>query len=201
MKALIITDVQHDFMPGSALGVPHGNEIIPIINRLIPHFQHVIATLDWHPENHVSFARTHGAKVGDVIQVDGKEQILWPVHCLQHTHGAGFASGLKKESIEVIFHKGIDPKVDSYSAFFDAARHRSTGLADYLQKHKLQELYFVGLATDYCILYSVLDALELGFEVTVIQNACRAINLHPGDGDKALEKMRLKGVKLTSFNP
>ena len=196
MKTLIITDVQHDFMPGSVLGAPHANEIVPIINRIIPHFDHVIATLDWHPENHVSFADAHGAKVGDVRRVGGREQILWPVHCVQNSHGAHFAKGLHTEKIEVVFHKGVDANVDSYSAFFDAARHRATGLEAYLEKHNLWKLYFVGLATDYCILYSVLDALELGFDVTVIRDACRAIDLHKGDGERAMETMRSKGAKL-----
>ena len=197
MKTLIVIDVQHDFMPGGALGVPHGDEIVLVINRLIPHFEHVVATLDWHLENHVSFAKTHGRKAGDVIEVGGNEQILWPVHCVQNSHGASLADGLKKEKIEASFYKGIDPKVDSYSAFFDNARNRSTGLEEYLVKNKLHKLYFVGLATDYCVLYSVLDALELGFDVIVIRDACRAINLHPGDEEKALEKMKSKGAKIS----
>jgi len=192
MKTLIITDVQHDFMPGGALGVPHANEIIPIINALIPHFEHVIATLDWHPENHVSFASTHGKKPGEMFGT----QILWPDHCVQNSHGANLVAGLKKEKIEAIFHKGTDPDVDSYSAFFDDARHRATGLDEYLEKHKLRDLYFVGLATDYCVLYSVLDALELGFSVSVIRDACRAINLHPLDEQRALETMRAGGAKF-----
>ena len=178
MKTLVITDVQHDFMPGGALSVPHGNEIVPMINALIPQFDHVIATMDWHPLNHVSF------------------ETLWPVHCVQNTHGANLGTGLHKERIEEIFRKGINPLVDSYSAFFDEARHRSTGLEQYWRDHQLNDLYFVGLATDYCVLYSVLDALDLGFQVTVIRDGCRGINLQPDDEEKAFKRMENKGAKI-----
>lgn len=196
MKTLIITDVQHDFMPGGALGIPGANAIVPIINHLIPKFDHVLATQDWHPPHHISFAVSHGKKVGEVIEVGDLKQILWPVHCVQNTHGADFVDGLHRDRIEAIFHKGTDPKIDSYSTFFDNARKRHTGLAEHLRKHNLKDLYFVGLATDYCILYSVLDALELGFNVWVIQDACRAINIHPADEEYAIEKMRKKGAKI-----
>ncbi len=196
MRTLIITDVQHDFMPGGALGIAGANAIIPVINRLIPKFDHVLATQDWHPPHHISFASTHRKKVGEVIQVNGIEQILWPDHCVQNTHGADFAQGLHRERIGAIFHKGTDPKVDSYSTFFDNARKRHTGLAAHLQKHNLKDLYFVGLATDYCVLYSVLDALELGFNTWVVRDACRAINLQPADEEQALEKMRKKGAQI-----
>lgn len=198
MRTLIITDVQHDFMPGGALGVKEGNEIVPVINELIPHFDHVFATQDWHPPHHISFASAHGKKPGEKIQVGSGEQILWPDHCLQKTRGADLAHGLHREKIEAIFHKGVDPKVDSYSTFYDNARKRSTGLADHLRKHHLTDLYFVGLATDYCVLYSVLDALDLGFPTWVIRDACRAINLRPGDEERAFEKMREKGAKIVT---
>jgi len=195
-KTLIITDVQHDFMPGGALGIEGANAIIPLINRLIPKFDSVFATQDWHPPHHVSFAATHNKKPGDKILVGEIEQILWPVHCIQNTWGADFAKGLHRERIEAVFHKGVDPKVDSYSTFFDNARKRSTGLADRLRRDKLEDLYFVGVATDYCVLYSVLDSLDLGFRTTVIRDACRAINLHPNDEEKALEKMERKGAHI-----
>lgn len=196
MKTLIITDVQHDFLPGGSLGVPGGDEIIPIINRIMSHFEHVFATQDWHPPHHISFASQHNKKAGEVIRAGDIEQILWPVHCVQNTYGAELAKGLKKKRIEAIFHKGTDRKVDSYSTFFDNARLRSTGLAVHLLEKGLKDLYFVGLATDYCILYSVLDAIDLGFNSWVIQDACRAINLHPGDEKKAIEMMRQKGAKI-----
>lgn len=195
-KTLIITDVQHDFMPGGALGIEGANAIIPVINALIPKFDHVFATQDWHPPHHVSFAPTHNKKPGETIRMGEIEQILWPVHCVQNTWGAELAKGLHREKIETIFHKGVDPKVDSYSTFFDNSRKRSTGLADRLKKNQLDNLYFVGLATDYCVLYSVLDSLDLGFRTTVVRDACRAINLHPGDEEKAIEKMRQKGAQI-----
>jgi nicotinamidase/pyrazinamidase len=196
MKTLIITDVQNDFLPGGALGIAKADEIIPVINALIPTFDHVIATQDWHPPHHISFASTHHKKVGERIFIDGIEQILWPDHCIQHTKGAELSSLLKTESIAKVFHKGTDPKIDSYSAFFDNARRRHTGLESYLRKNHLTDLFFVGLATDYCVLYSVLDALELGFNVTVIAAGCRPVNLKEGDGERALQIMRSKGAHL-----
>lgn len=196
MKTLIITDLQHDFLPGGALGIPGGDAIIPIINRILPKFDHVFATQDWHPPHHVSFASVHGKKVGEVIQVGGHTQILWPDHCIQNTYGSELAKGLHRGQIEAIFHKGTDPKVDSYSTFFDDNRKRSTGLALHLQKHQLKDLYFVGLATDYCVLYSVLDSLELGFQSWVIRDACKAINLHEGDEKRAILTMQSKGAHM-----
>ncbi len=196
MKTLIIVDVQHDFMPGGALGIAEANAIVPIINRLIPHFDHVFATQDWHPSHHVSFATTHQKKVGERIQVGEVEQILWPVHCVQGTWGAELAEGLHQEKIEAVFHKGVDPRVDSYSTFFDNARKRATGLAERLHRQKLSDLYFVGLATDCCVLYSALDALDLGFQTSIIRDACRAIDLNPGDEKRALEKMRQRGARI-----
>lgn len=196
MKTLIITDVQHDFLPGGALAVPGGDEIIPVINRILPQFNHVFATLDWHPPHHMSFASTHKKKPGDLIWVNGMQQILWPDHCIQNTYGAEIAESLHKEKIEMTFHKGTSPDVDSYSTFFDNARKRSTGLGDYLKKLHLKDLYFVGLATDYCVLYSVLDALDLGFKVWVIRDACRAINIKSDDEQKAFEKMAAHGARV-----
>ena len=195
---LIITDVQRDFMPGGTLGVSGANFIIQTINQLIPKFDHVVAVRDWHPPGHVSFASTHGKRTGETIKIGGVEQILWPDHCIQDTRGAHLADGLETAKIEAMLNKGTDPLVDSYSGFFDSHRHRSTGLADFLKEHKLKELYFVGVATDYCILYSVLDALELGFKVTVIVDACRAINRRLGDENRAIEAMKAKGAKIVT---
>jgi nicotinamidase/pyrazinamidase len=196
VKTLIITDVQHDFLPGGPLGISGSEAIIPIINWMMPKFEHVVATQDWHPPHHVSFASVHKKQVGETIQVGETTQILWPDHCIQNTYGAELAVGLHQDQIEAIFHKGTDHKVDSYSTFFDTARKRSTGLADHLLKRRLKDLYFVGLATDYCVLYSVLDALELGFNAWVIQDACRWINLNAGDEARAIEAMRFKGAKI-----
>lgn len=196
MKTLILTDLQNDFLPGGALGVPSADLMIPLINQLLPHFEHVIATMDWHPAHHVSFASTHGKKPRDLVEIHGKEQILWPDHCIQNSWGAALVKELDENRIERFFYKGSDPAIDSYSVFFDALRHRSTGLADYLHKNGLKDLYFCGLTTDYCVLYSVLDARELGFSVTVIRDCCYAINLKKGDEEDAFKKMQAKGARI-----
>ncbi len=202
MKALLIVDIQNDFMPGGALPVPRGDEVIPIINKLIPHFSLVVATQDWHPKNHISFAANHrGKKVGEIIVVEGISQVLWPVHCVQNTHGASLVDRLNKKSIAKIFFKGVDSLVDGYSAFFDNARIKQTGLNEYLKASQVQDLYIAGIATDYCVLYSTLDAIDMGFSVYVIADACRAINLQSEDEKKALELMREKGAHImTSEN-
>lgn len=196
MKVLIISDMQNDFLPGGALAVPGSDAVISVINQLMFRFDHVIASMDWHPPNHISFAKTHNRNVGDVIQVVGKPQILWPAHCVQNTSGASLSSQLHKERIEAVFHKGTNPGIDSYSAFFDNAHEHSTGLHEFLQKKQWKDLYFTGLATDYCILYSVLDALRLGYLATIIQDGCKSINLHPNDGMLALKTMKAHGAKI-----
>ncbi|MBU6383763.1 MAG: bifunctional nicotinamidase/pyrazinamidase [Verrucomicrobia bacterium] len=191
-RALILVDVQNDFLPGGALAVPDGDAVIPVINRILPQFEHVFATQDWHPPHHVSFASTHKKRVHDVIWVQGMQQMLWPDHCVHDTAGAQLADALHKGAIEQIFHKGTALDVDSYSAFFDNARKGSTGLADHLKHLHIRDLYFAGLATDYCVLYSALDALDLGFKVWVIRDACRAI----GDAESAFKKMAHHGAKI-----
>ena len=199
MKTLILVDVQNDFMPGGALGVPAADEIVPLINQLIPHFSLVLATQDWHPPDHVSFAKSHpGKNVGDKIQVEGISQVLWPVHCIRNTKGAELVPHLNKEKIESIFYKGTDKFIDSYSAFFDNAHRRSTGLYDYLKTRGVKEIHIAGVATDYCVLYSVLDALDLGLTVSVITDACRGIDLFPGDVENAFDKMVAQGAKVTT---
>lgn len=192
MKALIIVDIQNDFLPGGALSVPGGDAVIPVINRIIPYFKHVFASLDWHPKAHVSFASTHQKKVGEEIWLSGIRQKLWPRHCIQNTAGAKLSSRLHTQAIEKVFYKGTNPEVDSYSTFFDNEKKFSTGLGDYLRERGIQELYFAGLALDFCVLYSALDALDLGFTVFVIQDACRAIF----DGEGAIEKMRSRGANV-----
>ncbi len=196
MKTLILIDVQRDFLPGGALGISGADAILPVIDRILPRFDHVLASQDWHPPHHVSFASSQGKRVGETVFVNGVEQVLWPVHCVQNTMGAELAGGVFRNRIEAVFYKGTDPEVDSYSAFFDNRRKRSTGLADYLLKKGLSDLYFAGLATDYCVLYSVLDSLEMGFRTWVILDACRAVNLNKGDEQRAVEKMRSKGAVM-----
>jgi nicotinamidase/pyrazinamidase len=197
MRALIIVDVQNDFLPGGALAVPEGDRVIPVINRLSHDFELVFTTQDWHPANHCSFAASHpGAKVGGRILVDKTDQILWPVHCVQNTHGAELAADLKPRVISERIYKGTDPKVDSYSGFFDNQRKRATGLETRLRQQGASNLTIVGLATDYCVKATVLDARDLGFEVTVYEEGCRAVNLSSDDGAKALETMRAAGVRV-----
>jgi nicotinamidase/pyrazinamidase len=197
MNALIIVDLQNDFLPGGALSVPHGDEVIPIANELQQRFALVLATQDWHPPDHGSFAPNHpGKKPGDRIILDGIEQILWPVHCVQDTHGAEFAPSFDTNRIARIFHKGIDPRIDSYSTFFDNAHRRSTGLGEYLNERSVKNVYLLGLALDYCVKYSALDARQLGFSTHIIVDACRGIGLEPGDLDHALDEMKRTGTIL-----
>ncbi len=199
MKTLVVVDMQNDFLPGGALGVKGGDEIVPIINALIPKFDLIVATLDWHPPDHMSFASQHsGKKIGDVVKVKGVEQILWPDHCIQGTHGAEIVSTLKRDKIAKYFYKGTDKYINSFSAFFDNARRQSTGLEDYLKSKHVREIHLAGLATDYCVLYSALDAADLGFSVTVIMDACRAINLKPHDEELAFAAIAARGGKLVS---
>ena len=197
MNALIIVDLQNDFLPGGALPVPHGDEVIPLANELQQRFALVLATQDWHPPDHGSFAPNHpGKKHGDRIILDGIEQILWPVHCVQDTHGAEFAPSFDTNRIARIFHKGIDPRIDSYSTFFDNAHRRSTGLGEYLNERSVKNVYLLGLALDYCVKYSALDARQLGFNTHVIVDGCRGICLEPGDLDHALDEMKRAGAIL-----
>lgn len=196
-KALIMIDLQNDFCHGGSLAVPGGDEVIPKANQLQTCFDVVIATQDWHPHDHMSFASNHvECGIGDVITVDDMQQILWPNHCVQGTKGAEFHSGLNLQKVNECFHKGIDRKIDSYSAFFDNAHLRSTGLGDYLRNQKIEDVYIMGLAMDYCVKYSALDASHLGFNVFVIEDACRGVELNPGDVEKAKEEMLAVGVKM-----
>jgi nicotinamidase/pyrazinamidase len=196
-RALIIVDVQNDFLPGGPLGVAGGFDIIEPINRLMNGFDIIVATQDWHPADHGSFAANHpGQHAGDVIDLDGQPQILWPVHCVQHTPGAGFAPGLDVARFTRIFQKGTDPRIDSYSGLFDNGHRRSTGLGEWLKSSGVDEVHVCGIATDYCVKFTALDAVEFGFEVTLIEHACRGVNLKPGDVERAVEQMRAAGVRI-----
>ncbi len=196
MRAFILVDIQNDFCPGGALEVPGGDEIIPVVNALQKKFELVVATGDWHPPGHVSFASTHGKKVGETIRTNGIEQVLWPDHCVQNTWGAEFRSSLDTSGISRVFLKGTDPQIDSYSGFFDNQHLRSTGLEDYLKDNKVRAIYIAGLATNVCVQFTALDGVELGFETLVIEDACRGVELEPGDIDRAWENMRASGVKI-----
>ncbi len=196
-KALLLVDIQNDFCTGGSLAVPCADEIVTAVNQIQCHFDCIVATQDWHPANHASFVTNHpGYNLNDTVVLESIPQILWPVHCVQNTVGAEFHPLLEKKHFSAVFHKGIDPLIDSYSAFFDNAHQRSTGLADYLHQQEIQEVYIVGLATDYCVKYSALDAAQLGFKVYVIEDACRGIEFNPGDIAKACEEMRAVGVEI-----
>jgi nicotinamidase/pyrazinamidase len=197
MKALIIVDLQNDFLPGGALPVPHSDEVIQLANETQSYFDVVLATQDWHPPNHGSFAANHkGKKPGDRIILDGIEQILWPVHCVQNTRGAEFAPSFDTSRIAHVFYKGTERNIDSYSTFFDNAHRRHTGLAHYLEKRSINDIYLLGLALDYCVKYSALDARQLGLNTHVIVDGCRGINLEPGDIDRALDEMKRAGTTI-----
>ena len=197
MKALILVDLQNDFMPGGALAVPHGDEVVAVANRLVGRFDHVIATQDWHPADHLSFSSQHaGRSPGDVIDLEGLEQVLWPDHCIQDTRGAELHAALDVSSVNSIFRKGTERSIDSYSAFFDNAHRRATGLGDHLAGTGVDEVYLMGLATDYCVKFSALDAVGLGLKTHVIRDGCRGIDLQPGDVDRAHREMAGMGVKL-----
>jgi nicotinamidase/pyrazinamidase len=197
MNALLVVDIQNDFLPGGALAVPDGDRVVPIINRLMDHFDLVLATQDWHPPDHGSFAASHpNHQPGDVIDLNGVPQVLWPVHCVQHSTGAAFSAELRTDRFAKIFQKGTDPNIDSYSTFFDNAKLRSTGLGDYLRQRGVQEIFVCGLATDYCVKYSVLDSKSLGIRTHVIEDACRGVNLRPDDSKDAIAEMRAAGASI-----
>ena len=197
MKALILTDLQNDFCPGGALPVPEGDAVIPLANRLQERFELVVATQDWHPADHGSFAVSHpGHEPGETIELEGLKQILWPVHCVQSSAGAEFHPGLDTSRVARVFRKGTDPRVDSYSCFFDNGHRKATGLGDYLQQRNVTDVYLCGLALDYCVKYSALDAVGLGFTTWLIRGACRGIDQHPGDVERAVAEMREKGVQI-----
>jgi len=199
MNALILVDIQNDFLPGGALAVSEGDQIVPVVNRLQPRFELIVATQDWHPANHGSFAANHAGKTpGTMIDLNGLPQMLWPVHCVQGTPGAGFAPGLKQTTWARIFPKGTDTGIDSYSGFFDNGHRQATGLGEYLRGQGATDVYLTGLATDYCVKFTALDAVKLGFRTHLIADACRGVNLQPGDVDRAIAEMRAAGVAITT---
>ncbi|MGA2259216.1 MAG: bifunctional nicotinamidase/pyrazinamidase [Thermoguttaceae bacterium] len=196
MSALIIVDVQNDFCSGGALAVPEGDQIVPLINRIQPRYDLVVATQDWHPRDHGSFAANHpGRRPGEMIDLAGLPQVLWPVHCVQGTPGAEFHKALNFGRVARVFRKGMNPQIDSYSGFFDNGHRASTGLAEYLCERGVKEVHICGLATDYCVKFTALDAVALGLETYLLEEACRGVELHHGDVQHAIEEMRRGGVK------
>jgi nicotinamidase/pyrazinamidase len=199
--ALILVDLQNDFVPGGALAVREGDQVIPIANQLQPAFDLIVASKDWHPADHASFAVNHpGKKVGDVIELNGLPQVLWPAHCVQGTMGAEFVPGLETNRLTRIFLKGTDREIDSYSAFFDNGHRKSTGLGEYLKQQQVKRVYVMGLATDYCVKFTALDARREGFEVTLVEDGCRGVNLKPDDSKHAVDEMVGAGVQAIRSN-
>lgn len=197
MRAIILVDIQNDFLPDGALAVNDGDKIIPIVNRLTPTFDLVVMTQDYHPANHGSFAANHpGLRPYDVVKLGGLDQVLWPTHCVQGTPGAEFSQYLDIRNVDRIFEKGTDPGIDSYSGFFDNGRKKATGLGDYLHGKGVSEVFVCGLATDYCVKFTALDAVSLGFKTSLIEDASRGVDLNPGDVQRAVEEMQAAGVRV-----
>jgi nicotinamidase/pyrazinamidase len=199
MKALIVVDVQNDFVPGGALAVREGDRVVPVANDLMRRFNLVVATQDWHPADHGSFAANHpGRRAGEVIDLNGLPQVLWPVHCVQGTHGAEFVPGLAMDRFDHVFRKGTEAGIDSYSGFFDNGHRRATGMGDWLTERSVRDIYVLGLATDYCVKFTALDGLKLGFKVWLVEDGCRGVELQPGDVGRAIEEMKAAGVHIVS---
>ena len=195
-EVLVIVDVQNDFCPGGALAVPDSDAIVPAVNWLAAQFSHIILTQDWHPPGHASFASSHpGKQPLEIIQAAYGQQILWPDHCVQGTQGAAFHAGLAVARAELVLRKGFRSGIDSYSAFRENDRRTLTGLAAYLRERGIERLTLCGLATDFCVLFSALDAREAGFEVELAANACRGID-HDGSLVRAMRAMSEAGVTL-----
>ena len=198
MKALLIVDIQNDFCPGGALAVPGGDKIVPVINKLIDKFDAIIQTQDWHPEGHSSFASSHeGKNPYDTIEMEYGAQVLWPDHCVQGSEGADFHPNLNIKKSQVIIRKGFRKEIDSYSTFFENDQKTTTGLTGYLNQRDITDLYTVGLATDFCVKWSILDGIDEGFNMHIVEDAVKGIDLD-GSVDQAWKEMKEKGVKITS---
>jgi nicotinamidase/pyrazinamidase len=196
-EALIVVDVQNDFIPGGALAVPEGDLIVPVANQMMGRFDLVVATQDWHPPDHGSFAsRYPGKRPGDFVELNGRQQILWPDHCVAHSSGAAFVSGLDVDGIAHVVRKGMDKRVDSYSGFFDNDHRKTTGLGEYLRNQAVDQVAIMGLATEYCVKFTALDARRLGFKTRLIREGVRGVELNPGDCEKAITAMRDAGVRI-----
>jgi nicotinamidase/pyrazinamidase len=197
MKALILVDLQYDFCLHGALAVEGADQLIPIANKLMSHFDLVVATQDWHPANHGSFAANHPwRKPGQVIELNGLSQILWPIHCVEGSFGAEFVQELNTDKIDKVFPKGTDVGIDSYSGFFDNGHQKSTGMSDFLQEKDVKEVYVMGLAADYCVKFTALDAAELGFETYLISDATKGVNIKPDDVENAFQEMKKQGIQF-----
>ncbi|WP_421774392.1 bifunctional nicotinamidase/pyrazinamidase [Gracilimonas sp.] len=200
MRALVIVDIQNDFCPGGALAVPGGDEVIEPTNKLATAFDCIVQTQDWHPQDHLSFASNHAGKEPyETIEMNYGEQVLWPDHCVQGTKGAEFHPDLDTFASQLIVRKGFRKHIDSYSAFFENDNETVTGLHGYLQERGVDELFVVGLATDFCVKWTVLDGLKLGYNVHLVEDAVRGIDIE-GSVDAAMQEMKNAGVVLTHSN-
>ena len=199
--ALIVVDVQNSFIPGGSLAVPNGDEIVPLINTLAARFENVVLTQDWHPANHISFASQHpGMQPFETIEVDYGTQVLWPDHCIQGSDGAALHKGLDIPRAQAIIRKGFNPQVDSYSAFVEADRKTNTGLDGYMRNRRITTMYVVGLATDFCVAWTAMDARNLGFKALVIEDACRSIDTGGSLARAWIEMTRLGVERIQSID-
>lgn len=195
--ALILVDLQVDFMPTGMLPVAEADQVVPLANALMQDYRTIVATQDWHPANHGSFAANHPwRKPGQVIDLHGLQQVLWPIHCVQETWGAEFVAGLETDRITKVFQKGTDPEVDSYSGFYDNGHRKSTGMGEWLKEQGIEEVHVLGVATDYCVKYTVLDAISEGFRTTLLKEAARGVEMTAGDVERAVEEMRTAGAEV-----
>lgn len=202
-RALLLVDLQNDFCAGGALAVPEGDSTVDVANDLICRFkargEAIVASQDWHPARHGSFASVQGAEPYTQGELEGLPQTWWPDHCVQHTEGAALHPLLHADDIDAVFHKGENPTIDSYSAFFDNGHRQETGLDAWLRERGISQLVALGLATDYCVKFTVLDALELGYEVTVISDGCRGVNINPQDSLMAFQDMSVAGATIVTL--
>lgn len=201
MKALLLVDLQNDFCKNGALEVKYGDSVIPVANSLIKKFKEnndlIVATKDWHPNSHKSFAINSNGKVRELGTLNGLPQVWWPVHCVENTYGSEFHSELDSNNIDKTIFKGNNPEIDSYSGFFDNGKLQKTNLDNFLKEKNIDTLYIMGLATDFCVKFTVLDALELGYKVYLIEDGCRGVNLTPSSSKDAIKEMKNKGAIIT----
>jgi len=197
MNALLLIDLQNDFLSGGTVPVAHGEAVLPLANQLQGVFKLVLATQDWHPSNHKSFAPSHpGRKPGDAVHLKKTSLTLWPTHCVMNTRGAELSPALMLNRVNKVIRKGTDADIDDYSAFFDRGHTRATGLYEYLQDKRVTEVYVLGLGTERCVRATGLDSVALGFKTFLIEDACRSFNLKPDDAKAAMEELRLAGVTM-----
>lgn len=194
--ALIVVDVQNDFCPGGALAVRNGSRVVPAINSLMDSFEVIVGTQDWHPVNHSSFASNNDAEPFSVKTLNGVNQVMWPEHCIQGSNGADFHPDLHADAFNIIIRKGTNPDIDSYSAFIENDGVTVTGLRGWLSELDIKKVYITGLATDFCVLYTALDAVKAGFETYVIEDACKGVDFPEGNVVKAVSAMKEAGIRV-----